>query len=581
MPATNDSGKAPAPMTSPGRVLAALWPFALLFCLYSATDVHAWLAWDEGSTRLERRIGRAVLAAGRASGLVAARDALEAGLEPWREPPRLLARSVEPADATPATGTALGLPDPPRRILVAGASSIEFHFGVALERCLETYAGVEVRRVGKLGTGLARPQDFDWLAGLPKEQAAFSPDLVVGQFGGNDCRPAIDPASGRRWQFDTPEWRQEYGRRVSALVRGVVEGGARMELLGQLAVRRPGNRRCFETVDAATREAAEQAGASFLPLRALTLRAGGGGEEEVIESITDASGVVRRMWIRDDLHLTRAGATAVAARICPLLERRHGLESPDPAKGRVLRFETASAARGGSVEWYAILPREIPAGGVPALYLLHGGGGSAEDWMTEQESLQRMAVTHGIAVIVPDGGAWSWWIDGLPENSGVESFVIRELIPDAARRLPLNGRRGIAGLSMGGHGALVLAARNPGAFVSASSMSGVVDLLADPTRTGQADALGALPENGARWRERSAQQLLESRPRDFARLALKLSCGDRDRFLGVNRAFHAALEERGIAHEWDETPGGHEWSYWAATLPAHVAWHAERLRAAR
>lgn len=116
----------------------------------------------------------------------------------------------------------------------------------------------------------------------------------------------------------------------------------------------------------------------------------------------------------------------------------------------------------------------------PVLYLLHGGGGTHADWT----NLGAEQATAGLPVIVvqPDGGRGSWWADALtPGLDGLprwETFETRQLIPwiDANfRTVATRNGRAIAGLSMGGYGAMSYAARHPDLFVSASSFSGAVD----------------------------------------------------------------------------------------------------------
>ena len=65
---------------------------------------------------------------------------------------------------------------------------------------------------------------------------------------------------------------------------------------------------------------------------------------------------------------------------------------------------------------------------------------------------------------------------GLSEENQIETYFMKELIPHVEKNFPTNSLRGIAGLSMGGHGAFVLSLRNPGVFSSVSSMSGILDI---------------------------------------------------------------------------------------------------------
>ncbi len=115
------------------------------------------------------------------------------------------------------------------------------------------------------------------------------------------------------------------------------------------------------------------------------------------------------------------------------------------------------------------------------LYLLHGGFGSYLDWTTAGQAEQ---LTAGLPLIVvmPEGGKGGWYSNW--DNGGAggppawETFHIDQLVPwvDANfRTIAARRGRAIAGLSMGGFGALSYAARHPGLFAAAASFSGAVD----------------------------------------------------------------------------------------------------------
>src|SRR5262249_1718487 len=137
-------------------------------------------------------------------------------------------------------------------------------------------------------------------------------------------------------------------------------------------------------------------------------------------------------------------------------------------------------------------------------------------------------------------------------------------------------RRSITGISMGGHGALTLALTRPG-FVAASSISGVVDLTLAADRAPLIDLLGPLADNRARWEAVSATQIIAAHPERARSTPLHLSVAADDRWAGANRTLHQLLDKLGIKHDYDEGTGGHTWSYWSRTLPAHVAWHRRQL----
>ena len=64
-------------------------------------------------------------------------------------------------------------------------------------------------------------------------------------------------------------------------------------------------------------------------------------------------------------------------------------------------------------------------------------------------------------------------------------------------------------------------------------------------------------------------------------IALRISCGESDRWIGANRALHTSADTLHVAHTYDEAAYGHDWSYWQRIVPDHVTWHATHLRAAK
>lgn len=117
----------------------------------------------------------------------------------------------------------------------------------------------------------------------------------------------------------------------------------------------------------------------------------------------------------------------------------------------------------------------------PVLYLLHGGAADHTQWLDlgiEQES-----ENLNVILVQPDGGKGSWYRDAKYSSFGTkakwESYFIQALIPwvDENFRSKANAQqRAIAGLSMGGYGAMIIAARFPDYFTSVSSFSGAVDI---------------------------------------------------------------------------------------------------------
>jgi enterochelin esterase family protein len=145
-----------------------------------------------------------------------------------------------------------------------------------------------------------------------------------------------------------------------------------------------------------------------------------------------------------------------------------------------------SAGLGGSIKALIYRPDGVPpAAGWPVVYLLHGLGGDETSWRDLghiQPTLDEMMNTGAIVpalVVMPGAGPAGWYVDstdvGGPGNS--ETAVVTDLREAVERIYPVRkdmGGRAIAGLSMGGYGALRLALAHPDLFVAAASLSGAI-----------------------------------------------------------------------------------------------------------
>lgn len=245
------------------------------------------------------------------------------------------------------------------------------------------------------------------------------------------------------------------------------------------------------------------------------------------------------------------------------------LELSDPViDPRGLHFATVKSAALGQ---RADVTLWLPPGAdtqrdLPVAILLHGVYGSHWAWALKGDAHGTAArlVAAGdippLALLMPSDGLWGdgsgyvrhraqdferWIVEELPA-------LARAAIPACSETSPLL----VAGLSMGGFGALRLAGKHPRRFAAAAAHSTM-------TALAQFDAL--LAESRAGWSDD---------PRDadvFAALAsaeaplppLRFDCGREDPFIDANRALHAALDGAGIAHQYAEHDGGHDWSYWS------------------
>jgi S-formylglutathione hydrolase FrmB len=239
---------------------------------------------------------------------------------------------------------------------------------------------------------------------------------------------------------------------------------------------------------------------------------------------------------------------------------------------RAVRVETIqfnSALVGKTLPYRVVLP---PGYGLitstrrryPVVYFLHGWGGRYDSWLANT-SLPRYAAEHQIIAVMPEG-ANGWWTDSATVSTDkYESYILQELIPEVDKRFrTIAERRGraIAGLSMGGYGALKFAFKHPDVFALAASTSGALNA-AERTDDASITQTFGEPSSAARV-ENDLFRLAREYPEARRGLLpyLYFDCGEKDPWIAVNRDFAAILTARGIPHEYRQIPGEHIWPYW-------------------
>ncbi len=284
----------------------------------------------------------------------------------------------------------------------------------------------------------------------------------------------------------------------------------------------------------------------------------------------------------DSVRFQGEGATAAAAigepaddgarvvRVDVVDERTRDLtvESPSVGYARVRVLLPDGFEEGSAASW-------------PTLYLLHGADDDYTSW-TRETDVASIPELRNVLVVMPDAGRSGWYTDWSNNGDGGqpawETFHTEELPQLVERNWGASPNRVVAGLSMGGFGALSYAARHPGFFKAAASFSGVADTVgsdfqADPLMWGdkQADA--------ETWEAHDPLSLAEA----LSGTPLYLSYGDGDpgpldapgaevdgleRWLASqNDAFAARLEELGIPATVDAYGDGtHSWPYWERGL---------------
>ncbi len=191
---------------------------------------------------------------------------------------------------------------------------------------------------------------------------------------------------------------------------------------------------------------------------------------------------------------------------------------------------------------------------------------------------------------MPEGND-GWYTDSatVPADK-YETYLLQELIPDVESRFrALRSRQGraIAGLSMGGYGALKFGVKYPDKFIFAASMSGALDVATRPEsylrfkwevmRISVEQTFGP-PDNPTRA-DNDLYKLFRNLPAErFAALPfIYLDCGTEDGLVTANRELATILLERKIPHEFRQLPGKHNWEYWGAQVQEVLKMAAQKM----
>lgn len=222
------------------------------------------------------------------------------------------------------------------------------------------------------------------------------------------------------------------------------------------------------------------------------------------------------------------------------------------------------------MHYLVLLPHDYGSGrSFPVLYLLHGLYGDYKNWDT-LTGLERYAQTMAFLIVMPDADD-SWYTNSatVPRDR-FEDYIAKDFISEIDtkyRTIRERRARAIAGLSMGGYGAVKFALKHPDLFAFAASLSGAFNA------PGDLDQLR--PEFGAKLQEVFGKAGSRTRTENDVFLLLRtthnypffyLACGTADFFLDTNRVLAAQLSSQKVPYEYHETAGGHTWEYWNSAL---------------
>jgi len=207
----------------------------------------------------------------------------------------------------------------------------------------------------------------------------------------------------------------------------------------------------------------------------------------------------------------------------------------------------------------------------PVVYLLHGLTGHFNNW-TERTKLSDYAKAYNVIIVTPEGGD-GWYTDSVSKSDEKwESYIVQELIPEVDKKFRTNtgrNQRAIAGLSMGGFGALKFGLKYPDKFVLAGSFSGALGA-ADITEKAFPGAIGKTidgifgPVESETRKSNDIFAIIRSLTPEKTKSIpfVYLDCGTEDFLFKNNREFVSLLIEKSVPHEYRQLPGAHDWKYW-------------------
>ena len=216
------------------------------------------------------------------------------------------------------------------------------------------------------------------------------------------------------------------------------------------------------------------------------------------------------------------------------------------------------------------------------LYLLHGIMGNYTDWTYLSRAVQ-LSEKFGIAIIMPSGDN-SFYVDNKDNLSFYGEYIGRELVEETRRLLPLSNKREdtfIAGLSMGGYGALRNGLKYSDTFGAVAGLSSafVVALASAPDdpvvpfrkRSYFESVFGDLSKLPGS--DNDPEALIDNILKEEKKVPrLFIACGTEDSLLQNSRDFRDFLTDRNIEHTYYESSGGHDWIFWDEYLEKVLRW---------
>lgn len=260
------------------------------------------------------------------------------------------------------------------------------------------------------------------------------------------------------------------------------------------------------------------------------------------------------------------------------------LSRPLPGNEQLRFLNIHSHALGGRGDVLLFSPPELETtSNIPLLILLHGVYGCQWNWWLNGSidstaiTLMQQGALSPFMIAMPSDGLWGDGSGYVPHaHADYEKWIIED-VPECLRELfPSLDRNKcfLAGLSMGGFGALRLGMKYPQRVAGISAHSAI-------THVGQLSRFIPYAERDFQYAGAADSDLLHWASIHRDRLPpIRFDCGTEDPLLEANRELHRTMLESGIPHHYEELRGGHDWTYWTTNVQRTLAF-CEAVRARR
>lgn len=249
------------------------------------------------------------------------------------------------------------------------------------------------------------------------------------------------------------------------------------------------------------------------------------------------------------------------------------------AEARLSTHQLESKSLERTIPYNVILPKGYADAAnsgkkYPVLYLLHGLTGHYDAWV-RATMVEEHSIPYELVIVMPEGNnGWYTNAENVPADR-YEDYMVKDLIPEIEKKFRVQTDRSsrmIAGLSMGGYGALKFGLKYPGLFAIAGSFSGALNAARFDTKVlpntwkALVDSITAVyGDMGSKTRaENDVHKIIEEITPDSVKSLpfIYVDCGTEDMLINTNREFVAKLLEKKVPHEFRQLPGGHNAPYW-------------------